>query len=241
LLQAALLPDADARAAWTSAAPGLDLSDRRVGNADVFALVGERLATWGLDDPHLAVFSGARRRNWAASTLALGTLAEQVRAGSPSGVLVGRAATVAAYQPAPGLLGLDRPQTVESVGGPLLEVTVSGVPMRVPGPTAHLEWALRHRLWIDAAFVLRHPAMRWEDLSHDARLRWRPSIHAGLTVMRTLVGAEVPDVALAAVTPPGWVRALGPPSALAGSARQRLAGRLGRAPRQAPLSANGLP
>ena len=201
--------------------------------------LGERLVSWGVDDPRLAVFSGARRRNWAAVPARFGGAGGSGSAGRPTGVLVGRAATVAAYQPAPGLLGLDRPQIVESVGGPLLEVTVSGVPMRVPGPTAHLEWALRHRLWINAAFVLRHPAMRWEDLSDDARLRWRPSIHAGLTVMRSLVGSEVPDVALSAVIPPGWVRALGSPSALAGSARQRLARRLGRSPRPAALSAKG--
>lgn len=226
LFRAALAPDLVAQAAWSSVGPTLDLADRSIANVDLLALLADRLASWGVDDARLGLLTGARRHNWAQSTMSLGELARQYRGAEGVPVLVGRAATVAAYQPAPGLVSLVRPKVAKAVRGSLMDVEVDGVAMRVPAPSGQLVWALQHRLWIDAVFALRHPAMRWEELSSDVRMRRRPSIHAGLMTLRELIGAEIPDRVLASVAPPHLLRALGPFSAGWGRIHHWLAARL---------------
>lgn len=217
LLQAALLPEAEATTAWRSVQGELDLEDRRVGNSDVFAVLSQRLAAWGIDDPRLALFAGARRRNWAAGSLALAELAARVSEGGPAPVLTGRAATVAAYLPAPGLLGLERPRSVTEPKGATLGVTVNRVALRVPAPEQHLAWALRHRQWLDAAFAVRHPEMNWDEFVALFEARGRPSsLSLGLVTLARLMGSEVPDQVLEAVNPTRWSLLVGRLSALGG-------------------------
>lgn len=232
LFRAALAPELDARAAWSSVSQTLDLADRSLANADLLALLSERLGSWGLDDPRLSLLTGARRHNWAQGATSLSELARHYRGTDTGPVLLGRAATVAAYQPAPGLVSLVRPKVASAHRGPLMEVDVAGVTMRVPAPPRQLVWALRHRLWIDAVFALRHPAMRWEELSADSGLRRRPSIHAGLVTLRELIGAEIPEPVIASVTPPLLLRALGPLTARSGRALHWVASKLESLPRR---------
>jgi hypothetical protein len=233
LLQAALLPDAQAEVAWRSLQSDLDLTDRRIGAADVLAILSERLPAWGIEEPRLALFVGARRRNWVACSLALEEVAARVAGWTPVPVLFGRAATVVAYLDAPGLLGLERPRLVADTQGPTLEVTVGGAPVRVPSPEVHLAWALRHRQWLDAAFAQRHPAMDWDAFVALFHARGKPpSLSIGLATLATLVGPEVPQSAMDALRPTAWWLFVGRVGGLGGQllfrVRRRLPERLRR-------------
>jgi hypothetical protein len=241
LLQAALLPDLEARAVWRSLEPELDLDDHKVGGSDVFAVLSERLISWGIEDPRLALFAGARRRNWVASSLALEELAARVRGAATVPILAGRAATVAAYLPNPGLLGLVHPGLAPVPDGRTMEVTVGGVPMRAPAPEVHLAWALRHRQWLDASFVIRHPEMDWHDFVALFIARGRPwSLSVGVATLATLVGPAVPGPVLLAVQPTRWSSVIGRLSAPGGQLwfrmRRRLPNRLGSRAGRRPTS-----
>jgi hypothetical protein len=216
LMLVALAHDAEARAAWQGVQAELDLDDRRVGSGDLFAMVGWRLQHWGVDDARLTLFAGARRRNWATSSLALEAVAAEARNDGPAPALVGRAATIAAYLPVPGLLSVGRPRVVPDVAGATLLVSVHGVEVRVPAPAEHMAWALRHRQWPDAAFALRHPEMSWERFAALPEAQ-RSSVYTGLSTLSRVVGSEVPRGALIAMRPPWWRLGPGRLTALGGT------------------------
>jgi hypothetical protein len=209
LFQAALLPSAAAAQAWRLVEPELDLDDPALAGVEVFALLSWRLPELGIDYPGLPRLVGVRRHNWVTSELAMTELAAQVSGRADRPVVVGRAATVAAYLPEPGLAPLGMAGLAEDVPGGTLAIIVKGVPVRVPAPAEHLVWAIERGQWLDAAFAARHLEMNWDAVTRIAVARGRPPrLHAGLVTLSELMGPSVPAEVLVAARP-GRVRSLG--------------------------------
>ncbi|HXO55174.1 MAG TPA: hypothetical protein VN866_01365, partial [Mycobacterium sp.] len=208
LFQAALLPDTAAAAAWRKVEPELDLDDPVLARVEVFALLSRRLPELGIDYPGLPLFVGVRRHNWARCELVMNDLAARIRVRSNQPVVVGRAATVAAYLPESGLAPIGTAFVAEDTPGRTLTVVVKDVAMRVPAPAEHLVWAVESGQWLDAAFAVQHTAMSWEAVKGIAAARRRPRrLHAGLVMLSELAGVSVPMDVLDSVRP-GRVRSI---------------------------------
>jgi hypothetical protein len=202
LLQAALLPDAGALRAWRHAAPNLDLDAPSAQGFEVLALLSWRLTELGLDPPAIGRCAGMRRRNWVANEFGLAELAARLGSlGTPSEVVTGRAATVLAYLPAPGLLPIGEPEVVDDYAGHTMMVSVRGSTVAVPAPAEHLVAMLARGQWLDAALAAGHAETDWPAVGVlAATSESRARVYRALRVLADLT-QRVPGEALAACRP----------------------------------------
>jgi hypothetical protein len=198
LYRTVLLPDDDAIAAWRRAERLLDLDDPSPPGAEVFGLLSHRLVELGVDFPGLARFHGIRRHNWVAARMAI---AEIPRLEHDAPVLVGRAATVVAYLPAPGTAPIGAAETTKQFDGPVIEVVWEGASFRVPAPAHHVVWAVERGRWLDAVLTLLGAAPSWESIVEVVARRHRPlGFHQRVSMLEQL-GVHVPPWAVQAAKP----------------------------------------